>query len=601
VIMLKNLLMALILLAATTAASQDEVSIQIALSRDTISINEQVYLTITVSSSRQDLPKPELPNLSMFNVYSQGTSTNISIVNGKMTSSYSSQYLLQPIRQGTFPIRPVTIAYNQKRYQSNELVLTVLSSGAGTPGALKQEAVTQGGQGKDMFLTAELNKKTAYVNEQVTLTIKYFHAVQLYSQPEYTAPQTTDFWSDVLDPQKSYYQIINGRRYNVVEITTALFPTRAGDLTIGPAMVSAMVAVKKAPQRNDPFSIFDDFFTQSEQQMARSQPLTLKALPLPTENKPSGFTGTVGNYTINATADKNIVEMNQPVTVTYKINGTGNIKTVAEPGISESQDFRIYRASTDEKISKIDGQVGGTKIFEEVFIPKRAGQLTIPPVTLDFFDPKARKYKSISTGSIALEVHPGAATEYAGIPVRPSAGGVIDADARNISYIKTDPGRLRHQPPLIIFTPLYLLLNGLPVLILAALWINQKRKEKYASDIGYARSRSARKLARKHLSEARRMAHSEQTVQFYAELRRAVFSYVANKMNVSAHGLTGDTLLDILKSSGVEGEIVEKTGELLRRADFAQYSSADTPQEKIADSLRMAEEILVRLEETKIG
>jgi len=591
---------ALLMMPAAILAD-DTVTIQMALDKDTISISEQATLTITVAGSKQNLPPPGLPDLTMFNVYSQGTSTNISIVNGSMRTSYTYQYLLQPKRVGIYPIGAASIVVDRTRHESNGLTVTVLNSGGNqtTPGTVKEEASLPPGD-KDMFLTASIDKRTAYVNEQMTLHLKFFHAVQLYSQPEYTAPQTTDFWADMLEPQKTYYQKVDGRQYRVIEITAALFPNRPGDLTIGSATITATIPSKRGARRNDPFSLFDDFFTQGESQTVRSQSLSVKILPLPTENKPATFTGTVGNFTMNASVDKTTVDVNQPVTVTYKIDGTGNIKTIAEPDIAELTDFRTYRASADEKISKLNGIVGGTKIFEEVYIPRRAGKLTIPPVKLDFFDPGTKSYKNVASKPITLEVKPSAGSEYANASLQPVAGFVVEPNAKDIRYIKTDPGELGHRRQLILFTPLYLLLNGIPVVALGVIWINSKRRQKLASDVGYARSRMAKKLARKHLSRAHKLADPGHGAEFFMEIRRAVFSYVADKLNISPHGLTSDTLVDILKNSNLDKTLIEKAAGLFRKADFAQYSSAAVSRENIQESLHEAEELLVKLEETRI-
>lgn len=591
----------LTLIFSVAAYAQDEVSLSMSLNKDTISIDEYAYLTISVSGPRQNLPSPELPNLTMFNVYSQGTSTNISIVNGKMQASYSYQYLLQPKKQGTYPIKPAFLVIDRKRYESNELTLTVLSGGEGTSKSVQKEAITQTGENREVFLAAEVNKKSAFVSEQMILTVKFFHAVQILSQPEYTAPQTTDFWTDILEGQRSYYEIVNGQRYKVVEISSALFPTRSGDLTIGPAMVTVNVPSRRAPRRNDPFSLFDDFLVQGEQRTVRSRPITVNIKPLPAEGKPESFSGTVGNFSIDAVPDKTIVDANQPVTVKYKITGTGNIKTVAEPVIEELKDFRVYRASTDEKISKVGGVVGGTKIFDEVYIPRRAGKLTIPQVFLSFFDPATRKYKVISTKPIDLEVRPAAeVADYGELPLRPVAGRVIDPKAKDILYIKTD-SNLRRPEPLVLFTPLYLFVNGVSAMALLAVWVTQRRRQKLANDVGYARSRMAKRLARKHLSKASRLSQTGQIPQFYAEIRRALITYLADKMNLSPHGLTSDMILEILKKHNLPEDITLKFQEIMKQADFAQYASSAVSPALVPVALKEAEELLVKLEAAKIG
>jgi len=594
--MLKRLYLILILLCPLIVAADDDVSIEMSLSQEVINIDGQAYLMITIKSNKQNLPEPQLPNLSMFDVYSQGTSTNISIVNGQMESSVTYNYQLRPRREGTFVIKPAVIVYGHKRYESKEITLQVIGSGQAPSAGTQPQAPPVVEGGGDIFLTAELDKKSAYVNEQVTLSVKFFSAVKLYSQPDYTQPQTTDFWAEMLEPQKTYYQEVNGNRYRVIEINTALFPTRAGELSIGSAMVTARVPVQRRQRRNDPFSVFDDFFGAGEDKTVRSKPLKINIKPLPAENKPGDYTGSVGNYKISSTVDKSTVEVNQPVTVTYKISGMGNIKTIAEPVIGDLTDFRVYRASSSEKISKVNGIVGGTKVFEEVYIPKRAGKLTIPGVSLNYFHPASRTYKKLSTNSITINVKPAEEGEFADIPIAPVAGRVIDPNAKDIRYIKTDPGDLAIRTQVVLFKPFFLILNGIPLVLLVTVLVGQKRRKKLATDIGYARSRRAKKKARKRLTAASKLADQDKPDEFYSEIRLALFSYVADKLNISPHGLSSDRMIEIITTSGAEEELIKETEELLKRADFAQYSSAGVDREQIRLSLKMAERVLVRLE-----
>jgi len=577
-------------------SAQDEITVEMSVNRDVIAIGEQVYLTVKVTGPQQNLPQPQMPNLAMFEAYSQGTSTNISIVNGQMESSVSYNHVLIPRKEGTFVIKPVAVVHNHKRYESNEITITVTGSGGTASKPEEIETTTSSGKARDIFLTAETDRKKVYVNQQITLTIKFYHAVKLMSQPDYTAPQTTGFWADMLDEQKTYYQVVNGRRYKVIEIKTALFPTRSGELTIGSAMVEVQVPSKQRTRRTDPFSFFDNVFTQGERATVRSKSIAINAQPLPAAGKPENFTGIVGKYKLTATPDKITVDVNQPVTVTYKISGTGNITTVAEPQIGDLKDFRIYRAASDEKVSKVGGVIGGTKIFEEVYIPKRAGKLTIPPVEFNYFNPATKKYHVETIKPIVLTVNAVEESEYADLPFRPVAGRVVDPNARDIRFIKYDLSDLLLKRPLILLRPSYFIINSIPLLVLAFVWISTRRKEKFQADVGYARSRRAKKMAKKRLAAASKLAGSGHPNKFYAEIRLAIFSYVADKLNISPHGMTGDSLLDILIRSGAQDELVSKVSELLKNADFAQYSSAGVPLEKIMQSLSEAENALVKLE-----
>ncbi len=89
---LRILTFVLLLAAAGPAIADDEVSVTMTVSPDTIGLNDQAVLLITIIGNRQNFPTPSLPNLSMFDYYSQGTSTNISINNGTIQSSLRYQY-----------------------------------------------------------------------------------------------------------------------------------------------------------------------------------------------------------------------------------------------------------------------------------------------------------------------------------------------------------------------------------------------------------------------------------------------------------------------------------------------------------------------------
>ena len=97
------------------------------------------------------------------------------------------------------------------------------------------------------------------------------------------------------------------------------------------------------------------------------------------------------------------------------------------------------------------------------------------------------------------------------------------------------------------------------------------------------------------------MATENRPVEFYSEIRTALFSYVADKLNISPHGLTGDKLIDILSQSGTDQVIMDDIKSLLKKADFAQYAPATITSENISDSLALAEKILVGMEEAKLG
>ncbi len=566
------------------------------LDRDTIGLDEQATLQVEVSGSVQNLPSPQLPTLPMFEVYSQGRSSNISIVNGQVSSSVTYRYMLLPTKPGTYVIDNISIVYNNRRYKADPLELTVLNKGVATSRRLEERAVDTQGKTKDYFLEAVVDKKNPYVNEQVTLTLKFYTAVQYYGSPELTEPTTTGFWTEVIGNKPPYYQKINNRTYRVIERKYALFPTQTGELTIGRAAIKFTVAGRRRRARRDPFDVFGDFFGVSQDVTVRSMPITINVKPLPTEGRPADFTGTIGKFKISAKADKRQVEVNQPVTVTIKISGTGNIKSVAEPAIPELEDFRVYRASSNENITKLRDKLGGTKIFEEVFIPRRPGNLKIPALSFNFFDPEQGKYRTVSTRPITLRVtKPEGYVASTEVPYG-APELTIGSKARDIRYIKDNIGKPQPIGQVILFTPLFLVVNGLPIVLLAATVLLRRHREKLAADVGYARSRKAGKMAKRRLAKAKAIADVSHTEEFYAEIHTAVTGYIADKFNVSPYGLTTDKIAELLQQRSVPTSIIDEVRRLLEKCDFARFAPASIGEEDIKQTLALAEEVMVHIE-----
>ncbi|MEA1980319.1 MAG: BatD family protein [candidate division Zixibacteria bacterium] len=590
------LLIVLFLSVIVTGVSAGEkISVEVSLDRDTIGLDEQAMLRVVVSGKSQNLPAPQLPTLPMFEMYNQGSSTNISIVNGEVTASNSYQFMIIPTKPGVFPIEQIAIVYKNKRYKGNSVNLTVLKKGSTVSEKLEDKATTSEGQSKDYFLEAEIDRKKPFVGEQVTLTLKFFIAVQYYGSPELTEPTTTGFWTEILGNKAPYYQRINNRKYKIIERKYALFPTHTGDLTIGRAAIKTTIA-NRNNRRRDPFDALGNFFGRGVDVTVRSNSIRVNVKALPTKGKPDNFTGSIGKFQVSAIANKSTVEIDQPVTVTVNISGTGNVKSVSEPFIPESNDFRVYRASINENVTKSNDRMGGRKIFEETFLPKRPGNLEIPAIYYNYFDPIAKKYRQISTRPIKLKVtKPEGYVASSEVPYV-SPGLTIGSEARDIRYIKREIGDISDKGSIIFLSPFYLLVNGLPVILLAGMIFVRKRNDRLSANQGLARSRGASKMAKKRLSKARSMARIETVSEFYAEISLTLIAYIADKLNVSPHGLTIESIGEHLISQKADEMLSEEIKNLLQKADFARFAPASISKDDIDISLKDAEQIMTALE-----
>lgn len=600
-ISLVTLALLLIVTAVPVLSQTANISVEVALDRDTIGMDEHAVLQVVIAGPMQNLPAPKMPTLPMFEVYSQGRSSNMSITNGVVSSSVIYRYLVLPQKPGTFPIDNIAVVHNNRRYKGNRVDLTVLQQGNSVTQKLEEKSRSASGETRDLFLESVVDKTKPYVNEQVTLTLKFYIAVRYFGSPELSEPSLTGFWNEVLGNKAPYYQKINERTYKVIERKYALFPTQTGKLTIGRAAITATVATADTQRRRDPFNnIFNDIFGRGKEVTVRSNPITINISPLPEAGKPRQFSGSIGRYSISASVNKKTVEVNQPVSLTVKITGVGNIKSVAEPHIPKSDDFRVYRESSRESISKVNDQLGGTKTFEEVFIPRRPGKLEIPGLKFSYFNPSSRKYEVVRTRPFKLTVtKPEGYAAAADLPfARPELS--IGSRAQDIRYIKTTLGDIEPAGTLLLTSHLYLTVNVLPILVFISMVAVRLRRERLSTDVAYARSHRASRMARKRLGRAHTLAGTETSEEFYAEISVAITTYIADRLNISPNGLTTQKLRELLTTRNVDETTVTDLLSVLKKADFARFAPTQVTADAIKSALIDAEDIMVRIESVKL-
>lgn len=571
--------LALILLTAVNVAAQDEISIVLSLDRHKISLDDQAILTVKVSAgNHQNLPNVKLPPLPRFDIYSAGSSTSLQIINGETSYSTTTNYILSPKKAGTYPIRSAWLVVNSTRYESNQLSLTVLKPGEQKPEAGAGEGLDGKGKSRDLFMTAEVDKKTAYVDEQVTLIIKFFRGIQIMSSIDFTAPPTPGFWTNNIPPQKRYYETINGRDYNVYEIRTALFPTQPGRLTIGEASITAKVPDRSRRRNRDPFSFFDDMFQSYKRTRVKSKPITIDIKPLPVQGKTDDFSGGVGRYSITARVDKTEMEVNEATMLTVKISGEGNVKSIPEPTLPQLDDFRVEKSSSDFDQTNLDDAICGSKTFEYVLIPRLPGQQTIKPLTLNYFDPVRKSYLTTQTEPIVLNVKQGELVAGAEVPYNPVSGQTINLKETDIRYIKTDNGHLSRRGKILLTSSVFMTVLAFPLVALLGGMVDVRRRRRLKGDVAYARLRRANAMVKKRLQKAESILNDDDKRPFYTEVSNVILEYIGDKYNLSAAGLTSDRVEEILVQNEVNDSTRQEILEIIELADFGRFAGSAQPE-----------------------
>lgn len=579
-----------------------EITFEAAVDNTQMSYEDVVVLSFMLSGENVDLNvTPELPDLKEDFDVLQGParSTNISIVNGRQSSSVTLRYLLSPKKTGKLTIGPATLQYNNKTYTTNPITIEVVKGTQPQSPSSPQDQRSQQQENTlpEVYIRAEVDKETAYIGEQVTLSCYLYTRINIARYDFTQQPNFTGFWMEELgvpQPPKLQYQTINGVQYGVALMKrVALFPTSSGDVTIEPMVMT--FSVRSQTRSRDPF----DIFARTERIIRKTQPITLKILPLPEEGRPTTFNGDVGSFSMSVDVDKTQVKQDEPIKLTVKIQGTGNIKTVKEPAITFPESFKRYDPEITENLFSLQEPLQGEKIFESVIMPSSAGEFRIEPIQFSYFDPQRKSYQTIRSEPLNLVILP-TAQEEEPLERHIATKEEIKLLGQDIRFIKTNIPRLEDQGQYLYQTRLFQALCFFPLLAIGIAYGYNRYREKYKSDEKYLRRKQAKKLSKRRFKTAAEMMNRGDSKEFYAAISQTLRQYIGDKLNLPPAGITGEEISKVLKGHGLDEDMAELLKQCLADCDFARFAPVGSSVGEMNSMLQKAETIIDRIETLKI-
>ncbi len=593
-----------------------DITFEATVDKTQLYFEDVLVLSFVLSGGNIDLNiTPNLPDLKEDFDVLQGPSrsTSISIVNGRQSSSLTLQYLLSPKKTGTLTIGPATLQYNKKTYTTKPITIEVIKgthsqtpSSSQSPDSQQQETGAETILGPEVYLRSEVDKETAYIGEQITLSYYLYTRINIAGYDITQQPNFTGFWVEELNtpqPPKLQYQTINGVRYGVALMKkVALFPTSSGEVTIEPMVMR--FSIKVQTRSRDPFDRFfndpfDEFFGRTQEIIRKTQPIELKILPLPEKNRPATFNGDVGNFTMSVELDKTQMKQDEPITLTVKIQGAGNIKTVKEPIIRLPESFKRYDPEIIENPFTSQEPIQGEKIFTSVIIPSSTGEFQIDPVQFSYFDPQRKVYQTIRSEPINILILPSAQEEEP-LERRIATKEEIKLLGQDIRFIKTDVPRLTNQRQDSYQYSLFYIALTFPLLLIVAAYEYKQYREKYQRDEQYVRQKRAKKLSKQRFKNATEMMNRGDAREFYAAISQTLRQYIGDKFNLPPAGITGEEISQVLKDYGLEEETVELLKQCLADCDFARFAPVGSGSGEMNTMLQKAEIIIERIEKLKV-
>jgi tetratricopeptide (TPR) repeat protein len=574
--------LAVMITAMLATAARSDVTMRAWFDPPRVSLGQSADLAVEIRGT-QNAAMPSVPAPDGVGVRYVGPATQLSIVNGRTSSSVTHHFTVTPRREGSFTLGPITAQADGQMLQAGSVTLQVTAGAAAAAPA-----------GDQLRLELAIPRTSVYVRQRVPLTVTLWVGQVRVSDVQYPRIAGDGFTLEPLGQPAQRQESRDGGTFQVVEFRGALTPARTGALSVGPATMGMSRVTERAGGRHGFF-----FGGLAEEPVElTSQPVVLDVLPLPEEGKPADFSGAVGRFALAVRAAPLDVAAGDPVTLTYTLTGDGDLSSVTAPAVAESAGFRVYPV---QPVAAAAGAAPGTRTFEQVIIPQHPGPLRLPPVRFTWFDPDARSYRAAEHPPITLTVRP--AAQATGPQIVGGAGGKATTPAeplgRDIVFIKESPGRLTPLGARRWRDPLFWILQLVPLLLWAAAVAIARHRRRLGSDARYARFTRAGRAVRVALDDAGRVLEGGDVAGFHDRVAGAIRDYLTAKLDLPPGAVTADLVSARLREAGVADGVASEVRAFFAACEVARFAPVVAADGDLRRTLAQAKRIVRTLERTR--
>lgn len=588
----------------------------------------QVDYVIENANSIEKFSPPVFKDFELVQGPSQ--STSVRIINGDMSKSQTYSYTLRAQKAGKRTIPGALAIIDGETMRSNAVTIEVDKEAKSrpappprqqpslfpaipddmpdfTPRVSETYRLAPGEDAaakiaKNLFVKLEVNKTRCYVGEPIIATYKLYS--RLRSDSRVTKRPSLNGFSvyDMKVPaaERVTVEQVNGQDFHVQILRRIqLLPLQSGHYTLEPVEIGSNVeflrmgenAGNNRPRSNNPMQrMIDEFFgrhqdgiPEEHSAVSKSEPVTVQVMALPTENKPAGFNGAVGTFSMNASLKKDAYTAGDVAQLSVTIKGKGNLPMINPPQLHLPEGMETFDPSVADTINKAVYPLSGEKLIDYTFLLNKQGDYTIPPFSFSYFDPAARTYKTIHSDTFT--VHVAENSRLAALKdnnKNPATTGVL---SRWTDVIRVE---------MIAGAAIILLLLGIIVYLLKRNQTRHPLPEETVSSLPDPEKPETKELT-DPLADVRIALAESSNQEFYSGINRAIREAVYERTASSAAHLTSINMPFILRGKGVPEETIAMVESLMKKCEIALYTPIHQERDKIA-LLEKAEAIIKSLQ-----
>ncbi len=301
-----------------------------------------------------------------------------------------------------------------------------------------------------------------------------------------------------------------------------------------------------------------------------SDPVTITVRPLPKAGELPGFTGGIGNFTIDPPAlTTNRLRVGEPVRLTVTVRGQGNLGRLLPPTPTFSSEWQVLSENSETPPALIHAR--GFVTFSYSLIPMSTATQSTPELPFSFFDPAHAIYVDLTIPSVRVTVMPGTQptdTQALALAESQKLGGEKEPV---LSELATSPGKTAASLVPVALRGWFPLVQVAPVFGFVGLWAWERRRrylEAHPDIVVRRRARRALRQARRELQAAVRVGDAARLLTAGLEAMRVA---AAPHYPAEPRALVGTDVLALLTDEEQRGKIGRTVRQLFATADAAQF------------------------------
>lgn len=389
-------------------SAQSDFSVNAEVSAKKIGFEDLLIYTVVLNGEGR-APAPSIGHIKDFRLIQTSNSQSFQFINGAASYQIKYQYYLKPLKRGVLSIPKLKYKYKGKSYTTEGFRIHVVKGSVqqknpsaarsridsffndGFPSSRRRQAAFKA---SDVKVKVTVSKKNPVVGEQVICRVKLYTLAHVSRVGLMSSTTFPGFWIEWIEGKKRLdgsREVINGKAYQVYELSKlVLFPSKSGKVEIPPFKYQMLVSTASG------FGFIDR--PREVVRETKGVTLNVKDLPVSASGLP------VGKFRLTLLTYKKAIDINDILTLKYRLSGQGNIKTIDIPQLEKSENYRLYPAKISRSKS-LNGNLMSGRITAEIPVSfNKAGKHKLPSLKFRYYDNLKAKVMETTTPPVEVEV-----------------------------------------------------------------------------------------------------------------------------------------------------------------------------------------------------